>query len=163
MNLFFKEVQKFNKWWHYLFMLLPFIFSTALSYLIINNIIETNDGQKHPILLFIIILLSVLGGLWFYRMKLITTINQDGIEVNYQAIPFAKRKILWTDIEKIEVITYSPFWEYGGWGVRWSPNGWCYNVRGKHGIKITYHNKDIFLIGTQAPEKMQQIINNYFN
>lgn len=163
MRLSFKEVQKFNKWWHYAFIITPFLFAVSMSYFIMNNLIETNDGQKHPILLFIIIILSLLAGLWFFCMKLTTIINQDGIEVNYHYIPFAKRKISWSEIEKIEVITYSPFWEYGGWGVRWSPNGWCYNVRGKNGIKITYYNKDVFLIGTQVPEQMQQIINNYKN
>jgi hypothetical protein len=161
MDSSFIEIQRFNKWWHYMFMLLPFVFISCMSYLILNDLIETNDGEKHPVLLILLIISSVLAGYWFYSMKLITYIDANGIEVNYKSIPFAYRKISWDEIENIETVTYSPLWEYGGWGVRWSANGWCYNVRGKKGIKIIYKNKDVFLIGTQEPESIKQLIQNY--
>lgn len=130
MNIEFREEQNFRKWWHYLLMILPFLFSSLTPYLILNDIIKTNDGEKHPFLLLIIIVLSLLGGIWFFSMRLITIIDKDGIEVNYKAIPFAKRKITWGDIKQINVANYSPLLDYGGWGVRWSANGWCYNVSG---------------------------------
>jgi hypothetical protein len=142
-------------------MLLPVLFTSSISILILNDYVETNDGEKHPTLLIIMIILSVFGGFWFYFMKLITIIDKNGIEVNYKSIPLAYRKISWNEIENIEVVTYSPLWEFGGWGVRWSANGWCYNVRGKYGIKIRYKNNETFLIGTQEPENVKQIIDYY--
>lgn len=161
MNTIFTEIQKFNKWWHYLFMVLPSVFAILVSYLTINNKIETNDGQKHPFLFYTTIAFAILGGLWFYSMKLVTHIDVNGIAVNYKFIPFATRVIAWQKIENIQIVKYSPFKDYGGWGVRYSKNGWCYNVSGKFGIKLKYKNGNHFLIGTQKLELAQQIIKKY--
>jgi hypothetical protein len=77
---------------------------------------------------------------------------------------FAKKNMRWEDITSISVIKYSPLYDYGGWGVKYSlsGNGWCYNVAGDYGIKILMINKKPFLIGTQHKEEAEKIINHYF-
>jgi hypothetical protein len=163
----FTESQKFNKWWHYLLSGLPLFiaFCTYLGFLM--DAVPLKEGQKKApamMALIITLLIGILFFLWFFLLKLKTTINSDGIAVKFSGLPFCKRNIKWEEIQSISVVTYSPLSDYGGWGVRYSTtgNGWCYNVSGKEGIKIIYKNGKSFLIGTRQKEEAEKIINLYF-
>lgn len=165
MNPTFSETQRFNKWWHYMLAALPAAIVIVSSLFIQFDIMSTENNQKASLLASIIsILLAVLAFIWFRYIKLNTIINEAGISVQFKGIPFCKKKISWPEIQKIEVIEYSPLYDYGGWGVRYSlaGKGWCYNVSGKIGISIMQSNGKPFLIGTQKSEEAQKIINHYF-
>lgn len=164
MNPTFSETQGFNKWWHYLLSALPVALFIVSFLLVLFDIISTKNNQKEPLLFIIMILISVTFFIWFRYLKLNTLMHENGIEVNYKGIPLCKRKIAWSEIQSITVVEYSPLYDYGGWGVRFSMigKGWCYNVSGKMGIKLMYTNGKPFLIGTQKPEEAKTIINHYF-
>ena len=168
MNPSFSETQKFNKWWHYLLAGLPLFIAVCFYLGILLDFLPLKGEQKKGALLITLIFslgLACLFFLWFYLLKLNTHINQDGINVSFYGIPFAKRRILWSDIQSISVVKYSPFTDYGGWGVRYSAsgNGWCYNISGNYGIKLVQTNGKPFLIGTQQKEEAEKIIHHYFN
>ena len=125
-----------------------------------------NESQVTVIVpLIFTILFGVLFILWFFLLKLKTTITKDGIVAKFALLPFCKRTIAWSEIQSVSVVTYSPGSDYGGWGVRYSlaGKGWCYNVWGKEGIKIIYKNGKSFLIGTQQKEEAEKVINFYNN
>lgn len=161
----FSESQRFNQWWFYAIVILPFLFLVGTSLMIFNGTITTNDGKKDILPLIASIAVALLFLIWLFIIRLKTTIDEKGIIVHFYGIPFCKREISWAEIKTIEVVEYSPIFEYGGWGVRYSitGKGWCYNVSGKMGIKIHYTNGKIFLIGTQLPKESQETINHYFN
>jgi len=168
MNPSFTEVQKFNKWWHYLLAGLPLLFAAAIYLGTWVDLMPMKGEQKKDavmVTLMISILFTLLFFLWFFVLKLETTINGDGVTAHFRWLPFCKRIIKWNEIQSISVIKYSPIYDYGGWGVRYSltGNGWCYNVAGDYGIKLIKTNGKAFLIGTQQKEKAEKIINQYFN
>ena len=66
------------------------------------------------------------------------------------------KTILRSDIEKMEVITYRPIIDYGGWGVRFGRKGMAYNVSGNIGLLISRKNGKTILIGTQKPDEMKE-------
>lgn len=164
MNLDFKEEQNFRKWWHYVIAGFPIIIISIMFFLVQLDFVQTKNNQKEPLFFLILISLMILVFIWFLFLKLETTINENGIIVNYRGIPFCKRNIKWEEIESISIVKYSPLTDYGGWGARYSisGNGWCYNVSGEYGIKLFYQNKKPFLIGTQKKEEAEKAINNYF-
>lgn len=164
MNSTFTETQKFNKWWHYLIVVVPLVLLIIVMSLVQFDIVTSKDGTKAPALFFGTIIITSSCFIWFSILKLKTEINSEGIFVIFFGIPFCKRAIKWEDLQSVSIITYSPLSDYGGWGVRYgiSGNGWCYNVSGKIGIKIIYKNGKPFLIGTQKPEDAEEIIHLYF-
>ncbi len=120
---------------------------------------ETDFFQK------IVILSSVFGLTlvifsWMLLLKLETVIDENSITAKFKGIPFAKRVILFSEMEKTEVISYEPLFEYGGWGVRYSfrKKGWCYNVSGDKGLLITYKSGKTFMIGTQKTEELTEFL-----
>lgn len=155
MNPTFSETQRFNKWWHILLLTFPFILWVAFMLAQTKYDLIFIYSSAATFILFIF---------WFLILKLKTTISESGITANFFGIPFCKRKISWSEIQSINIIEYSPLFDYGGWGVRYSMSGkgWCYNVSGKMGIKLQLTNGKSFLIGTQKPEEAQAIINHYF-
>ncbi|MFN5224364.1 MAG: hypothetical protein ACK5DJ_09275 [Bacteroidota bacterium] len=98
--------------------------------------------------------ISVIGGISALLLfsKLETTISHD--EIQYRLFPFQwnMRKISREQIADVFVRKYSPLFEYGGWGLRWSLNGKAVNVRGNMGIQLVLKNGSRILIGTSNPE-----------
>lgn len=51
--------------------------------------------------------------------------------------PFINKKLLWTDIEKYEIVKISPLNDFLGWGIRRSPKyGWSYILDTNYAIAI---------------------------
>ena len=51
-------------------------------------------------------------------------------------------------VEQVEVP-----WYYG-WGLRWTPRGWLYNVRGRHAVAVGLANGRTVMIGTDEPVEL---------
>lgn len=49
-------------------------------------------------------------------------------------------------------------WWYG-WGIRFTPHGWLYNIDGTKAVEIEKKNGKKFRIGTDEPDKLVAVIN----
>ncbi len=119
---------------------------------------ETDTVQK-VVIISVVLGFTFLIFAWMILLKLETTIDELGISAYFKGIPFAKRIIPFSQIKKLEVITYEPLFEYGGWGVRFNfKKGWCYNVSGNKGLLITYKTGKTFLVGTQRADELTELL-----
>tara|TARA_B100001079_G_scaffold48001_1_gene39203 strand:- start:174 stop:653 length:480 start_codon:yes stop_codon:yes gene_type:complete len=145
------EIQQFRQIWVWLILLLV---EFALLFTILSGMIN---------LLVSIIIISIgFGFIWLlYRMKLITIINEDGINIIFA--PFTNFIIPFNKIKKYQIRQYRPIIEYGGWGIRYSKSGKAYNVSGKIGLQIELSNGKRLLIGTQNPDALLQTLNEIIN
>jgi hypothetical protein len=163
MEPIFIEIQRFEKWWLFVLLPLPFFIFLVPNLLSYIGAVESSTSNSTYIDVLIPFIVLVLIMSWILMMRLKTNINSKGVTAHFQNMPFCKRHYNWSDIESIIIIEYSPLWEYGGWGVRLGANGWCYNVSGNYGIKIIDKTGKPFLIGTQKKEAAEEIINHYLN
>ena len=145
------EIQQFRQIWVWLILILV---EFALLFTILSGMIN---------LLVSIIIISIgFGFIWLlYRMKLITIINEDGINIIFA--PFTNFIIPFNKIKKYQIRQYRPIIEYGGWGIRYSKYGKAYNVSGKIGLQIELSNGKRLLIGTQNPDALLQTLNEIIN
>ena len=104
-------------------------------------------------------LIGLGAPLLFYKMKLITEVKEDGIDIYFS--PFKSEIILFKDIVSVEARTYTPFTEYGGWGIRQGPSGHAYNVSGNLGVQLELADGKKLLIGSQRAEELAQIIQKH--
>ena len=104
--------------------------------------------------------LSFLPLLLFLLLKLETLIRCDGIYYRFVPFQWTFRKITWESTEKIYVRKYNPLREYGGWGLRTGFTGknGAFNVSGDQGLQIEFKNGKKFLIGTQKPKEMTELL-----
>lgn len=148
-NILFQEKQRFNQWWLYLILVLPFGFM----------IYEVASGDINWTA--IVIELIVLGLVFalIISTNLKTTVYENGIGYSFFPFVLKERVILWDEIKTIEVRQYQPLLEYGGWGLRYSlKNGRAYNIRGNQGLQLVLKNDKKILIGTQQPATLQQVL-----
>ena len=148
----FYEKQRFNQWWLWAIIIIGLLIG---SYSFYNQFVEGLISMK-IILLYILFELGIL--LLFITLRLETTITKDEVQVLFFPFHLKKRTYPFSSIKKMEVITYSPIADYGGWGVRISFNGKAFNVRGDKGLKLYFDDRKPLLIGTQKPEELQKCL-----
>ena len=66
-----------------------------------------------------------------------------------------RRRIPLRDISTASVVRSSPFY---GWGLRWIPNGWLWNVSGLDAVELQLSSGRRFWIGTDEPQKLSVAI-----
>ena len=97
--------------------------------------------------------------LLFYKLKLITEINTDGIHVQF--FPLVNKIISFDSIKSCSARTYMPIREYGGWGIRFGKNGKAYNVSGNRGVQLELTSGKTLLIGSQQSDTLAAAINKH--
>jgi hypothetical protein len=88
----------------------------------------------------------------FLAARLDTVVDAGGISVRFRPFHWRPRRWSFAEIAHIEARSYSPVFEYGGWGIRLGPAGQAYNVRGSRGVQIALRSGARILIGTQRPD-----------
>ena len=160
----FKEEQRFTQTWLKIILAISLIVPIIVvskEYLEENSKITTNE--------FILTLVGITASVAFiFFIKLKTSIDEKGI--HYQFYPFhLKMKLIkWEAIKKVQVRTYDPISEYGGWGLKggsfWNKEkGKCVNISGDIGIQVEFKNGKNLLIGTQKKEKATHVLKTYKN
>lgn len=156
----FEETQRFTQWWLWTLMLI--ILATVIYIPLEQHAQEANTGNSIGNVTFWIGFVAVIFAIIFLlSCKLQSRIDESG--VTYQFFPFQlkERHIGWNEIENIEVRTYKPIMEYGGWGYRLGRKGKALNVKGNKGIQMYTTDKNSFLLGTQKPTDAEMVIKYY--
>lgn len=103
-----------------------------------------------------VLLLTFLFGL----LRLETTIQHEGICYRFFPLQWKYKKISWDSISKAYLRQYNPITEYGGWGFRTGlfGKGQAFTISGNKGLQLVYNNGEKFLLGTQRPEEIEQVL-----
>ena len=155
----FVEVQQFRQPWLWVLLI---IVEAACLVAVIPLVMRAQSSGETPIGLIIGLIAMLTTGpallLLFLLLKMETRVDDEGISISFQ--PFSKRHISFQDIEQCEARQYRPIREYGGWGLRWSWNGWAYNVRGNRGVQLVLTGNRRVMIGSQRAEELAATINS---
>lgn len=100
-------------------------------------------------------ILIMAGIVWLmYAAHLITEVRTSGLYVKFYPFHRSSQKIDLNNVINMEIVTYRPLREYGGYGIRYGAGGKAYNVYGNRGVKLTYRGGKILMIGSQRPEEL---------
>ncbi|QYA25724.1 hypothetical protein G3I01_09475 [Gramella sp. MT6] len=150
----FKEEQAFRQWG-----LIAILGTTLIgSTLSIIYKYRKSDPINYEFLGFGIIVLVILI---ICVLRLHTRIDANGIKTRFEPVGYFRKEFKWSEINQCYVRKYSPWSEYGGWGIRVFRKAKAYNVSGNMGIQIITKDKKKFLIGTNKPEEARKVIRRY--
>lgn len=99
-----------------------------------------------------LVILTILYFIFIYlssRIHLSVKIVPHGIQYRFFPFQIKERIIPFSDIKVAEVRHFSPFSEFGGWGIRNRGKKYAYTVSGKIGIEFHLKSRKSILIGTQ--------------
>lgn len=96
-------------------------------------------------------LTTIYGG-----FRISVTKNDLTVRMGIWGIRLLKLKT--TDISFVEVHSYSPLRDFGGYGIRFNKEMKAYFLRGNRGVKITTTSGQKYLIGSDHPERLAAVI-----
>ncbi|TNE44857.1 MAG: hypothetical protein EP343_29650 [Deltaproteobacteria bacterium] len=102
-------------------------------------------------LVFVLVFVVSIGLLF---SGLTVEVTESSIKLSF-GIGLIHRTIERDQIESVKKVRNS--WWYG-FGIRYTPHGWMWNIAGLDAIEITYPNGDKFRIGTDEPDKLLQVL-----
>lgn len=94
----------------------------------------------------------------FWSLRLDCTVDSAGVNVRLR--PFPGRRVRFADIRSLEVRTFSPLMNYGGWGIKhnFRRRETAYIVSGNKGVSLELMNGKRLLIGSQHPDTLAAAI-----
>jgi len=105
-------------------------------------------GLLHYLMLFLLILLGVL----FHSL----TIEVDRGKIKcYFGQGLIGQEFPVREVAACESIRVSWFW---GWGIRWTPKGWMYNIWGTRAVLLKFKSGKTFLMGSNEPDVVCDVI-----
>lgn len=114
------------------------------------------NPASNPLLIIFWLIFGISFPLFIYLLQLRVTVTAEEIVIHFY--PIIKRTISKEQIKEIEVVSYRPIMEYGGWGIRGYKDNRAYTAAGKRGVRITLNDGNKILIGSQTPEKLEETL-----
>jgi hypothetical protein len=154
----FTEKQSYTKGW----MLLLVLFLLAIA--ITPWIVYLMDYETELVGAIVGSVIGTLLTLLFLTLSLRTRIDEQGIHYQYKPMHGNERHIPWSQITHVEVRTFRPLMEYGGWGLRFrgfDTNDLLLNVSGKTGIYLVTTDGRKIMLGTQKPDEARVALEQF--
>jgi len=152
-TILYKEVQRFTQWYIWILLLGLLIIPV---YGIIQQLVLKEPFGDNPMsdMGLVIFFFGMLAFCYLFRMMhLKTIITKEKITIQFA--PFFSKTIPREEIAHAEIVKYG----FVGYGIRFSSTyGTIYNIKGDKGIALTLTNKKKFLIGTQKPHELEEVI-----
>jgi hypothetical protein len=108
-------------------------------------------------LVLLAVALTLIFGLWFRRLRLITEVDDNTVTLRYQGL-FKTRTVPIPTVRSARARTYRPLLEYGGWGIKFGLKGWVYNVSGKEGVQLELDGARPLMVGSRRAEELAEAI-----
>ena len=89
------------------------------------------------------------------------TVGVYSNEIRFRLKPFhfSDQLIPISKIKEVEVISFRPLRDFGGYGIRYGQGGKAYIVSGGKGVRIKCNDGTTFVLGSQNPQKLAESIN----
>ncbi|WP_026950877.1 hypothetical protein [Algoriphagus mannitolivorans] len=158
-NMIFKEVQTYRGTW-----LMYLILIIELPMLIVvGTVIWTSKPDSQEAIWVIPMIFLIMGSIFMFLMWIKLETRIDSSTIKYRYVPFFSKwkSIQKNDVKSIEVITYSPISDYGGWGLKGNSTTKAYSVLGDQGLLIDTGEKKKIMLGTQKAKELKTFIDNW--
>jgi hypothetical protein len=88
-------------------------------------------------------------------LRMTTEVTATHARVWFGWIPTYRRVFPVAAVQRLEVVSYRPIADYGGWGIRRGRDGErVLNARGNRGVRLDLSDGTRLLIGSQRPEAL---------
>ena len=132
--------------------LLLTLYSIVVLFLIYFNIM----ANFHPLPLIALIIVLIVLGIF---SRLTVTIDDQIIKVQF-GMKIVRKTFPLREIETYRVVK-NPW--YYGWGIRFTPRGWLFNVSGFSAIELQMKNGKRYRIGTDDPNNLVKAVDEALN
>ena len=150
----FEEKQTFHPFFHLLLVGAGLAAVAAGVYLPARGAAEwTSSDVLLPFGIGVLLLL-----LWVLLFRMSTTVRPGEMRLEWGFVRSFRKRFDLQFVNSVEVVTFSPMRDFGGWGIRRGREGmWCFTVSGSQGVKLGVGDR-AFLVGSQRAHELRQAI-----
>ncbi|HEY2158107.1 MAG TPA: hypothetical protein VGH33_20935 [Isosphaeraceae bacterium] len=146
----YHEEQLFG-WWVYA--MIAAVVAIVCVLTLPRSVADGGHGPSVPVVLIAILALPTALVVGVLRMT--TEVTASRVEVWFGWVPTYRRCLDAGAIRRVEVVTYRPLADCGGWGIRTGRDGErVLNARGDRGVRLHMIDGSRLLIGSQTPEML---------
>lgn len=132
--------------------LLLTLYSIVVLFLSYFNIMT----NFHPLTLIALIIVLIVLGIF---SRLTVTVDDQMIKIQF-GVRIIRKTFPLKEIEVYRVVR-NPW--YYGWGIRFTPRGWLFNVSGFSAIELQMKNGKLYRIGTDDPDNLASALDEALN
>jgi hypothetical protein len=155
----YREEQLFG-WWFYA--LMAAMVAIACVFLAIRP--EADPTRRDPVTIAILVGLTLPSVFTVGVLRMTTEVTASRIEVWFGWLPTYRRTVDAGSVRRVEVVTYRPWADCRGWGIRTGLDGErVLNARGNRGVRLHLADGSRLLIGSQSPEILAASIERGMN
>jgi hypothetical protein len=154
----YREEQNFDWWVYALIVALDAVLLVVLAWYSPQG--DDAVGLAFPrkselVVLALAALLLVQAMLIVGVLRMTTEVTATHVRVWFGWIPTYRRVFAVAAVQRLEVVSYRPIADYGGWGIRRGRDGErVLNARGNRGVRLDLSDGSRLLIGSQRPEAL---------
>lgn len=121
--------------------------SVAATFVLLAGIAAAlPPGEAAPML----VVIPVLALVFLLFINLTVTVDSEVVRLSF-GIGLIRKKFPLAEIKSVKPVRNS--WWYG-WGIRWTPHGWLFNVSGLDAVELELKNGRCYRIGTDQPGQL---------
>jgi hypothetical protein len=87
-----------------------------------------------------------------------TLANRDNVTIKMGIFGIKLLQLKMTEIAEVEVHSFAPLRDFGGYGIRFNSEMQAFYLRGDRGVKITCKNGKKYLLGSDRPQHLAAVI-----
>jgi hypothetical protein len=157
-NRVFHENQSYKGTW-----LIYFILLIELPTLILLIVLFFTSEEKQELGIALVVVIGIMSLIMtlLFHIKMETRIDDQGI--HYRYLPFIRtwRLIPKASILSVEVISFNPIMNYGGWGMKGNRTTKLYNLTGDQGVLINTGDSKKVLLGTLKAKELRSFLEDW--
>ncbi len=124
--------------------------------LLIWQVVLGHPWGKQPVSNASIVGWTIFLWLIYFRLltvRLFTEVRDGQLLVAMRGF-WRKRRVSLSDIQSVEVITYDPLRDFGGYGIRYTRSATAYIADGNRGVRLKLLSGPTLVIGSQKPNEL---------
>lgn len=124
--------------------------------LLVWQVLLGHPWGKQPISNASVVGWTVFLWLIYFRLitvRLVTEVRDGELLVALRGL-WRSRRVLLSDIQSVEIVTFEPERDFGGYGIRTTRQGSAYIAGGTRGVRLRLANGATLVIGSQSPDEL---------
>lgn len=81
-------------------------------------------------------------------------VRSDHLFIWFGPLRLIRKRVRYSDIERVSAVTYRPLREFGGWGIRWRPGKSVWSIRGSRAVNVELRNGKLLYVGSRYPQRL---------